>query len=99
TTVTVWYGGRHRTVVLSDYEASLVPGRVIDLDGRTFAPLVGSGWLAPGIANALYVAVGWSATLRWEDLPPELQVGWRRAEQRVRDTLSAELNAERECAR
>ena len=51
TTVTVWYGGRHRTVVLSDYEASLVPGRVIDLDGRTFAALVGSGWLAQGIAE------------------------------------------------
>ena len=54
-----------------------------------------------GIANALFVAVArpdWTDA-QWDDLPPDHQEGWRRAAQRVRDTLSAELNAERECAR
>ena len=52
-----------------------------------------------GIANALYSAGVQPFTTYWADLPPELQAGWRRAAQRVRDTISAELNAERECAR
>ena len=46
--VTVWYGGRHVTVVLSDYESSLIPGRLIDLNEASFAQLVGPGWYQRG---------------------------------------------------
>ena len=46
--VTVWYGGRHVTVVLSDFESSLILGRLIDLNESSFAQLVGPGWYQRG---------------------------------------------------
>ena len=46
--VTVWYGSRHVVVTLSDFESSLIPGRLIDLDEASFAALVGPGWYQRG---------------------------------------------------
>lgn len=54
--VTVWYGGRHVSVVLSDFERSTIPGRLIDLNQGSFAQLVGPGWYQRG---RVWVEVTW----------------------------------------
>lgn len=54
--VTVWYGKRHVSVVLSDFERSTIPGRLIDLNEGSFAALVGPGWHQRG---RVWVEVTW----------------------------------------
>lgn len=56
TRVRVCSGQRCVVVVLSDYESSLIPGRVIDLNEQSFAELAGPGWYQRGV---LAVTVSW----------------------------------------
>jgi len=56
TRVTVCYRGNCVSVVLSDYEASTNPKKIIDLDTRSFIALTGPGGYSMGIAG---VTVKW----------------------------------------